>query len=157
MEQLCDEELTRLIQKLSIKHFQKPFVDQGRYNSRLRTTGGRYIPRKRLIEVNPKYVTEKLYNEVIGIIKHELCHYHLHIEGKPFGHGDATFKELLRKTSSPRFCKPLPSSIKTEVIHTYTCTTCSTMYYRKRRVNVKRVRCGKCSSKITYVSSSRNY
>ncbi|HLR14728.1 MAG TPA: SprT family protein [Bacillota bacterium] len=157
MKHLCDEALTKQIQELSIKYFQKPFVDQGRYNNRLRTTGGRYIPGKRVIEINPKYVKEKLYDEVIGIIKHELCHYHLHIEGKPFGHGDRTFKELLRKTNSPRFCKPLPSSVKKEVIHTYTCTTCNSTYYRRRRVNVEHVRCGRCRSKIKYVSSSKKY
>lgn len=156
MKHLSDEELTRQIQELSIKFFQKPFVDKGRYNNRLRTTGGRYIPSKRLIEINPKYVKEELYNEVIGIIKHELCHYHLHIEGEPFGHGDRAFKDLLRKTNSPRFCKPLPSSVKKEVIHTYICTMCSVVYHRRRRVNIEEVRCGKCNNKIKFVSSTKN-
>ena len=35
--------------------------------------------------------------ELIGIIKHELCHYHLHLEGKGYQHRDKDFKELLKK------------------------------------------------------------
>ena len=45
--------------------------------------------------------------ELIGVIKHELCHYHLHIEGKGYQHRDADFRELLKRTNSPRFCSTL--------------------------------------------------
>ena len=46
--------------------------------------------------------------ELIGIIKHELCHYHLHLEGKGYQHQDQEFKKLLKKVGAPRFCTPLP-------------------------------------------------
>ncbi len=154
---LCDEELRNEINNISNTYFEKPFVHHARYNNRLRTTGGRYIPGKQMIEVNPKYVHEMPYNEVIGIIKHELCHYHLHMEGKPFGHGDRAFKQLLKKTNSPRFCKPLPSTMKNKVIHSYVCKTCKTMYHRKRKVNVNKVRCGKCSDKIVFKETIKRY
>lgn len=157
VKQLCDEELRYEINILSRKHFNKPFVDHARYNYRLRTTGGRYIPSKRTIEVNPKYVYEMPYNEVIGIIKHELCHYHLHIEGKPYGHRDREFRELLHETNSPRFCKPLPSTVKKQIIYTYKCHACGTIYQRRRRVDVKKVRCGKCNNSIEYKTFTKGY
>ena len=59
------------------------------------------------IEINPLVVEVYGMEELIGVIKHELCHYHLHIEGKGYRHRDADFKNLLHQTSSPRFCQPL--------------------------------------------------
>lgn len=154
---LCDDALRIEINNISNTYFGKPFDHDARYNNRLRTTGGRYLPGKQMIEVNPKYVHEMPYNEVIGIIKHELCHYHLHMDGKPFGHGDRAFKQLLKKTNSPRFCKPLPSTIKNQVVHTYICKSCRTIYRRKRKVNVDRVRCGKCKDTIVFKETKKHY
>ncbi|MFD1609142.1 SprT-like domain-containing protein [Oceanobacillus luteolus] len=66
------EELKDLVNRISITYFDKPFTDEVRFNTRLRTTGGRYMPAKRLIELNPKYAMEMDKNEFYGIIKHEL-------------------------------------------------------------------------------------
>src|SRR5690625_3159895 len=101
MEILNGEDLFDLVNELSWKYFNKPFKHDVIFNGRLRTTGGRYIPVKKLIELNPKYVIEMNEAEFIGIIKHELCHYHLHIEGKGYKHGDQAFKNLLKETGSP--------------------------------------------------------
>ncbi|MGP4076039.1 SprT family protein [Halobacillus sp. K22] len=145
---LTNAQLQQWTQEISLAYFQKPYVDQVEFNSRLRTTGGRYIPSKRVIELNPKYLEELGLEEFEGIIKHELCHYHLHIEGKGYKHGDREFKELLKHTNSPRFCKALPSQKKKPELHYYMCTSCGEEYTRKRRVNTKRYGCGKCSGKL---------
>lgn len=139
---LNEKELQEMVSGISERFFNKPFLDAVCFNSRLRTTGGRYIPGKRLIELNPKYFVEGEEKEFIGIIKHELCHYHLHIEGKGYGHADKAFKELLRTTGSPRFCKPLPSQITEPYL--YRCCKCGLLYERKRKVNTQRYSCGKC-------------
>ena len=47
-------------------------------------------------EINPLVVEVYGMEELIGVIKHELCHYHLHIEGKGYRHRDADFKNLLK-------------------------------------------------------------
>ncbi|MRG87207.1 SprT family protein [Salinibacillus xinjiangensis] len=146
-----NNELTQLVNQLSIEYFHKPFVDQASFNGRLRTTGGRYLPSKRKIEINPKYLDELGMDELIGIIKHELCHYHLHIEGKGYQHRDRDFRELLNKTGSPRHCRALPSVRERTNSHTYKCTQCGHLYYRKRRVNVQKYRCGKCRGKLKKV------
>ncbi|MFB4168141.1 SprT family protein [Virgibacillus sp. JSM 102003] len=147
MKLLNEKELYELVNELSLKHFHKPFKDTIRYNNRLRTTGGRYLPSKRVIELNPKYSMEMGEKEVIGIIKHELVHYHLHIEGKGYKHGDRDFKKLLKITGSPRHCNPLPSSLKHKK-HIYICRSCSRVYKRTRRIDVSKYRCGKCRGEL---------
>lgn len=92
---MTDEQLTVLVKEISIKQFNKPFLHTALFNSRLRTTGGRYLLSNHHIEVNRKYFDEFGLDELEGIIKHELCHYHLHIEGKGYKHGDQDFKKLL--------------------------------------------------------------
>jgi len=139
-------ELHSLVMNISLRYFNKPYKGEVIFNARLRTTGGRYLPGKYLIELNPKYYLEASEAEFIGIIKHELCHYHLHNENKPFGHGDIEFKELLKRTGSPRFCQPLVSQWKEPII--YKCRKCSMIYPRKRKVNTKRYSCGKCRGKL---------
>lgn len=147
-----DKQLQQLVAKLSIDYFKKPFIDVACFNSRLRTTGGRYLPKQRKIEINRKYLTELGIEELIGIIKHELCHYHLHIEGRPFGHRNQEFKALLKETNSPRHCRPLPSEQRDiSNVHQYECIRCGQLYKRKRRVNINQYTCGRCKGKIKLV------
>lgn len=150
MDPLNEKSLFDLVNHISWEFFGKPYTDKVIFNHRLRTTGGRYLPSKRLIELNPKYVAEKEHSEFIGIIKHELCHYHLHIEGKGYKHGDEDFKRLLKETGSPRYCKPLPSQVNTYK-YLYICKDCRYEYKRKRRVDITKYRCGKCRGKLLLI------
>ena len=81
MEEL---DLQLLCQEISKKYFHKKFHHQITYNSRLKSSGGRYILKTGNIEINPKVETILGKEVLIGVIKHELCHYHLHQEGKGF-------------------------------------------------------------------------
>ncbi|MBC5636997.1 SprT family protein [Ornithinibacillus sp. BX22] len=153
MKLLSEKELTQLVHSISIEFFHKPFVDKVKFNNRLRTTGGRYIPAKRLIELNPKYYVEADQDEFIGIIKHELCHYHLHIEGKGYKHRDPEFRALLQKTGSPRHCKPLQSNLN-KFNYEYKCTNCHHTYRRVRRVDMKKYRCGICRGRLVEVKNA---
>ncbi|WP_343781461.1 SprT family protein [Alkalibacillus silvisoli] len=144
------EELELLTNKLSQQFFGKPFVDSVQFNNRLRTTGGRYIPAKRTIEINPKYYKELGEEDLMGIIKHELCHYHLHIEGKPYHHRSREFRALLEETGSPRFCGTLPSE-EDKKKHQFQCRSCGLTFKRKRKINPARYRCGKCQGKIVQI------
>lgn len=152
MELLNEQELLELVQKTSLKYFKKPYIDNVEFNKRLRTTGGRYIPSLRKIELNPKYFLEENEEEFLGIIKHELCHYHLHIEGKGYRHRDTDFQELLQKTGSPRFCSPLKS--ESTYCYKYRCKNCGLVYRRKRRVNTTKFYCGKCKGKLEYIGET---
>ncbi len=43
------------------------------------------------------FLTPQYHDYLIGIIKHELCHYHLHRLGLGYQHKDRDFKTLLQK------------------------------------------------------------
>lgn len=147
---MTNEELTELVKEISRTSFGKPFQHKGVFNSRLRTTGGRYLLRSHNIEINPKSYEKFGYAELEGIIKHELCHYHLHIEGKGYKHRDQDFKALLKETESPRFCSLIADNTKqkSKKVYVYQCVACKTNYKRKIRMNTERYRCGHCSGKL---------
>lgn len=139
--------LQKLVEQISLDYFGVPFEHRASFNNRLRTTGGRYLLRTHDIELNKKYLDECGLEELIGIIKHELCHYHLHIRGKGYQHRDKDFKLLLKKVDAPRFCKPLKSN-KEVFKHVYRCINCAHIYKRKRQMDIKKYVCGSCNGKL---------
>jgi SprT-like protein len=144
-----NSELQELVEDISKRHFGKPFRHTAFFNKRLRTTGGRYMLRSHNIELNSKYLEEHGMGELVGIIKHELCHYHLHIEGKGYKHRDKDFRDLMTKVEAPRHCSPLQSQAKKEQkVLLYMCTGCSLSYRRRRRINTERYVCGKCRGRL---------
>ncbi|MED1472584.1 SprT family protein [Bacillus salipaludis] len=144
-------ELQRLVERISIEAFDKPFLHQAAFNSRLRSTGGRYLLGTHNIEINKKYLEQFGESELIGIIKHELCHYHLHLEGKGYQHRDPEFKLLLKKVGAPRFCTPLKEKASKRTLKKillYECTNCRLRYQRKRSIDTSRYVCGKCRGRL---------
>ncbi|WP_227396516.1 SprT family protein [Jeotgalibacillus aurantiacus] len=150
-----NEELQQLTQQISLHDFQRTFKHKAYFNKRLRTTGGRYMLDSHNIEMNHKYLDEHGMDELIGIIKHELAHYHLHIEGRGYQHKDRDFRELIKKVGAPRFCTPLPSELKKRVqsFKVYACSVCKQPYHRKRRINTAKYVCGKCGGKLQYIKT----
>ncbi|MBO9131374.1 SprT family protein [Bacillus sp. 165] len=148
-------ELQELVEKVSWKYFHKPFLHKAVFNKRLRTTGGRYLLNTHNIELNYSYYKEFGADELIQVIKHELCHYHLHIEGKGYQHRDRDFRKLLQQIDAPRFCKALPNTASTvkQVKCIYQCLGCGIKFPRKRRVNTERYACGRCGGKIEEVKN----
>ncbi len=150
-----NQELQELVRRLSLKSFQRPFLHQAYFNARLRSTGGRYLLQSHNIEINPKAYELYGLEEVQGIILHELCHYHLHIEGKGYQHRDKDFRELLRKVDAPldfaQFYIPLKLQLKHRRRYTYTCVNCHQLYVRKIKMNVEKYCCSKCLGKLKLV------
>ncbi|RXK17528.1 SprT family protein [Macrococcus sp. DPC7161] len=140
-----NQALQQLTESISLNFFEKPFQHQVTFNKRLRTTGGRYLLSSHNIEINPKQYEFHGKEALIDIIKHELVHYHLHIAGLGFQHRDRDFKVLSEKVGAPRYCNPLPNNKHRYV---FTCTGCSTQYFRQRRINIKKYRCSKCLSEL---------
>ncbi|MCM2535455.1 SprT family protein [Neobacillus pocheonensis] len=146
-----EKELQELVEKLSLEEFGKPFKHRVTFNSKLRTTGGRYLLGTHNIEINKKYLEQLGIKELIGIIKHELCHYHLHLEGKGYQHRDPEFRWLLKKVGAPRFCSQLtekPKKRSAKKVLLYECTKCRLHYKRKRSIDTSRYVCGKCRGKL---------
>ncbi|KFN01038.1 SprT family protein [Bacillus clarus] len=146
-----EREVQSLVEEISLQYFGKPFLHKAMFNKRLRTTGGRYLLRSHNIELNYWYYEMYGKEEVVGIIKHELCHYHLHIEGRGYKHRDQDFRRLLKKVDAPRFCKRMIDEKKETKTYVYECIGCSFQYVRRRRINTERYVCGKCKGKLKQI------
>lgn len=152
---MTDEQLQRWVERVSLASFGRPFAHRASFNSRLRTTGGRYFLKSHNIEISPHQLAVHGEAETEAIIKHELCHYHLHLQRKGYQHRDADFKELLRKVGATRHCRALPGAARTvPVKYVLQCRSCGMAYPRKRKVDPRRYACGRCRGKLTLLPAS---
>ncbi|KRN27209.1 hypothetical protein IV38_GL000701 [Lactobacillus selangorensis] len=122
------------------------------FNNRLKTTGGRYHLQDHHIDINPKMYQVFGMPVLVGIIKHELCHYHLHLTGRGYRHRDRDFKQLLKQVGGSRYAPALPTTKAKQPTYLYICTECGQRYTRHRRMNTRRYVCGKCRGKLRQVS-----
>lgn len=144
-------ELQALVEKISRDCFGLPFQHQATFNNRLRTTGGRYHLKSHHLDFNLKILETFGADEFLGVIKHELCHYHLHLSDKGFQHKDEEFKQLLTEVGGSRFVKSLskPKPVKKRIL--YQCQGCEQFIYRQRKVNTQKYVCGQCRGKLTHI------
>ena len=139
-----NDALLAFVQWVSLTDFGKPFEHEVKFNGRLKSTGGRFFPKDLHLDFNEKMYdafSEDIFRQ---IVQHELVHYHLYREGRGYKHGDRDFKALLSQVGGLRFAPPLP-----DVPYLiYTCLSCGQTYHRRRRLDVKKYRCGKCRGKL---------
>lgn len=145
---MTDKELEELVKSVSLKYFNKPFKHEAYFNHRLRTTGGRYHLNSHNLDFNPKIIKVFGLSVFVDIIKHELCHYHLHLEGRGYRHGDADFKKLLDKVGGLRYTPSIERETGIVVRWIYQCETCERKYHRKRRINVQKFVCSYCRGRL---------
>lgn len=138
-----EHELQQLTEEISRTSFHREFTHKITYNRRLRSSGGRYLLKSGNIEMNPLVEQELGIEALIGVIKHELCHYHLHQTGGGYRHRDADFKRLLHQVGGSRFVERMK-----EPNFIYECTACHHRYPRMRKMNTNRYVCGKCRGKL---------
>lgn len=146
---MTQQELQWLVEELSLSVFNKPFTHRAVFNSRLKTTGGRYHLSDHHLDFNPTMLTEHGMEVFIGIIKHELCHYHLHLAGLGHRHQDPAFKALLARTGGLRYAPPAKRTAK----HRYRCQNCGCEIRRQRRVDIKKYVCGKCRGRLLEIGN----
>ena len=147
--------LTDYVKQVSIEDFGKPFKHQAQWNTRLRSTGGRFFPKDGHLDFNPKVYQELGIEFFCKIVRHELCHYHLYFEGKGYQHKDLAFKQLLKEVDGLRFVPPLSSANQNPSL-VYTCQTCQQIYQRKRKIDTKRYRCGLCRGKLLLLNRPKD-
>jgi len=145
---MTQTELQDLVERISKEYFTRSFKHEARFNSRLRTTGGRYLLATHDIEINPLMLTEFDEENMIGVIKHELVHYHLHVSGLPYQHKDVQFKQLLKEVGGSRYA---PTTSKKQANYIYECEN-GHQLMRQRRVDTKKYVCGRCRTKLHEVS-----
>ncbi len=151
MDVMSNEELQAWVERISEESFGLPFRHRATFNRRLSTTGGRYFMKSHHIEINPHQLEANGREEVEKIIKHELCHYHLHLTGRGYKHRDPDFKMLMQQVGGSRYCQSLPSARERKVQpyrYQLVCRQCGMVYLRKRKVDPRRYRCGKCAGNL---------
>lgn len=139
--------LQQLVEEISITFFKRPFKHQASYNKRLKTTGGRYHLASHHLDFNPLIVERYGKEELVKVIKHELCHYHLHLAGKGYQHRDRDFKGLFAATGGSRFAPPLVDPQRKSPKYIYECRQCGKVYPRQKQINLRRYGC-RCGGKL---------
>ncbi|MGX7013525.1 SprT family protein [Vagococcus silagei] len=150
---MSQEELQTLVEQISRDVFKREFRHTAIFNKRLKTTGGRYHLSDHHLDFNPLVLEKHGMTELVGVIKHELCHYHLHLEGKGYRHQDVDFKKLLQETGGSRYVKAMqtPTEMYSKL---YQCTTCQKKYPRRRRMNTNRYRC-QCGGRLEELTNTK--
>ncbi|PWV94227.1 SprT-like protein [Paenibacillus cellulosilyticus] len=146
-----DETLQAWVERVSLESFGIPFKHRATFNGRLKATGGRYFTKSHNIEISPHQLEAFGAEETEKIIKHELCHYHLHIMKRGYQHRDQDFKQLLVQVGASRYCRTLPEREARKpkpFKYKLVCRSCGMEYLRRRRLDPTRFRCGKCSGKL---------
>ncbi|MBD2867985.1 SprT family protein [Paenibacillus arenilitoris] len=147
-----DETLQQWVEQLSLAFFGRPFLHRATFNGRLKATGGRYFTKSHNIEISPHQLAAFGREETEKIIKHELCHYHLHLLKRGYRHRDADFKTLLARVGGSRYCQALPDREQRRAQpyrYKLVCGKCGTEYLRKRKLDPAKYACGKCRGKLS--------
>lgn len=149
---MTDQQLQAWVEEISLRYFGRRFTHQARFNSRLRSTGGRYFTHTHDIEISRLQYDVHGPEEVEKIIKHELCHYHLHLQGKGYRHRDHDFKQLLKAVGGSRYCKETGARRVESYKYKLVCTACGIEYKRKRKVDPRKFVCGTCRGRLKLIS-----
>jgi SprT-like protein len=150
-----DSDLLALVREVSLRDFGRPFRHKCRFNSRLRTSGGRYLLASHDLEFNPSIARVYGFEELLGVIRHELCHYHLHLMGQGYRHGDREFQELLAKVGGARYARAVQPPRLHARRHVYVCRGCGHIYRRARPVDTVRFVCGACRGRLERTAEIR--
>ncbi|MFC3928711.1 SprT family protein [Streptococcus caprae] len=144
-------DLTEYVRKVSREDFGWEFRHEAVWNSRLQTTGGRFFPKDRHLDFNPKMYEAVDLETFRKIVRHELCHYHLYDQKRGYQHGDTDFRQLLAKVDGLRYA---PRTGKEGARYLYACSNCGQVYPRKRRIDLKKYHCGRCRSPLVLKNQS---
>lgn len=147
-------EIQQRVMLLSQQAFGRPFDHQATFNARLKTTGGRYFTHSHHLEFNPKMAA---LPEFDGIIKHELVHYHLHLQHQGYRHRDRDFKQLLAAVGGARYAPKLAvtTAPKPKRLWRYQCCN-GHVLTRQRRIQVDKYRCGQCHGTLRLLGEVPN-
>lgn len=89
------------------------------------------------------------------VVLHELCHYHLHLNGQDYHHRSHAFKVLLQQVGGKRYA-PTTSARRISSANRliYQCTKCQAIISRKQHFNTVRYVCARCGGHFKLISTS---
>lgn len=117
-----DNELNWVGNQLSLLYFGRPCKVPIEWDKSLKNAAGYFLFEKRTHK--PLKIVQSMwqYNQfgaqhVIGTLKHELAHYHLYIEGKPFQDEEEGFKQECQRIGAPLFALAMQEGFHTRCSH----------------------------------------
>lgn len=147
---MCNDfNLQTYVEDVSVTFFGRDFKHCAIWNNRLKSTGGRYHMKTHHLDFNPKIFQEYDRDVFLGIVKHELCHYHLSLMGRGYRHSDKDFKLLLKEVGGSRFAPRLENN---QIKYHYRCVSCQHAYDRMRRIDIQKYVCSKCRGQLELVN-----
>lgn len=93
--------------------------------------------------------------QILGIIKHELTHYHLHLAGLGYQHRNRDFKNLLTTVGGSRYTPDIGLRRRQNRNYLYECEDCQFQYPRVRKVNTQKYRCGRCRGRLRLIRKNK--
>jgi predicted SprT family Zn-dependent metalloprotease len=128
-------DLRRLFTQWNLKFFNGEMpVPELRWNSRLKTTAGRFYPdrKKPIIEIASYLAQEENAEELIwDTMGHEMIHYWLFNRRRPYGH-NAEFYQKMEEIGVSRYnSAPKHRPFK----HCYSCHHCTQKIWTRRRLS----------------------
>lgn len=136
-----NESLLDLVNELAIRYFGRTYNGRVEWNFRMRTRAGDYAPRLKLMRLSARYAKEFGDEELVGTIKHELCHWYLWEQGIAHRHDSRAFKELMQRVDAPRYAKRTQVRTGSSRRYVYRCTFCGIEFVRRRKIQGACKRC----------------
>ena len=153
--------LESIFDELNEQHFEGKLPRlQLRWNKKLRTTAGRFAPGSRnLLRRKEPYIEVATYLEslpegafhVRDTILHEMIHYWLWWNKKPYGH-TKEFHQIMKKVGARRY-NPVPK--ESPIKYWYECLHCKVRVPARRKLG--RVACSACCKKHNKGKFSERY
>ncbi len=136
------EDLVRVFSEWNLKSFNGELpVPELRWNSRLRTSAGRFYPSRdrSIIEIASYLLEEENAEQLIkDTMGHEMIHYWLWVKRRPYGH-TPEFHEKMNQIGVSRYnTVPRQRPFK----HCYSCKACGQKIFVRKRL--KTAACAKC-------------
>ncbi len=129
-------DLVRLFTEWNLKNFEGALpVPELRWNSRLKTSAGRFIPdpEKIVIEMATYLCdendAENLLRDTMG---HEMIHYWLFVQGKPYGHTSEFHQKMAEIGVSRYNSVPKHRPFK----HCYACKSCDQKIFVRKKLRM---------------------
>jgi predicted SprT family Zn-dependent metalloprotease len=142
------QDLAEIFARLNGEHFDG-FLDIPvlRWNARLRTSAGRFVPgSRRFFRESPPIIEIASYLReepeaarlIADTIAHEMIHYWLWVRRRPYGHTEE-FLVKMRAMGVSRY-NPVPR--KRPYRYVYACDACAMEFFARRKLGV--LACAKC-------------
>ena len=142
------DSLEQVFEKVNRRHFDG-FLDPPvlRWNSRLRSSAGRFIPGSRMFFASrPSFIEVASYLQqeesaaalIEDTMAHEMIHYWLWVRRRPYGHG-SEFHTKMKLMGVSRY-NPVPKTKGPKYV--YQCPVCETEFPTRRKLGV--LACARC-------------